>query len=286
MHTQEKLMVLGCINPTMLMRVHKLITPKLSSPHPEPLLRRMEAAVLRMGRRIELSQSHLHFVNSGNDKGSEVFSDKAPEGAYTISDNQPMLQASKLTGHAYNCSKTMHSTFAESRFMNDGYVRVVGEEENTKNHDGLMKQLLRTNPKRDAKRRSSSQVEPFFGVISQVSPSSLKFRRKAQNLLLLHVMDCDQSGEGEHKQWRFFLICLTCASKIRELTSPRVTSHRKKVKTFVLDPASPGFGGGGCGVPWADGCQSDGHRMRRRSAGMHSSPGVKTRSMAYHSLAN
>jgi hypothetical protein len=35
----------------------------------------------------------------------------------------------------------MHSTTADAKFVNDGYVRVVGEEENTKNHDGLMEQL-------------------------------------------------------------------------------------------------------------------------------------------------
>ncbi|KAJ1403065.1 hypothetical protein B484DRAFT_405229, partial [Ochromonadaceae sp. CCMP2298] len=41
---------------------------QLSSPHPEPALRRLETALQWMGRAVVLEAQHLHFVNSGNDK--------------------------------------------------------------------------------------------------------------------------------------------------------------------------------------------------------------------------
>jgi hypothetical protein len=72
------------------------------------------------------------------------------------------------------------------------------------------------------------------------------------------------------------------ASKIRQLSSPRVSSHKKKVIKFVVDPPTPLIDGSSSGAASV-------HRsigMRLRSAGRLLSPGMKTRSMAFRVAPN
>ena len=93
-------------------------------------LSRMEALIgQQLGLSVKLDEAHLHRVNSGNNRGaanieSNAPSQKPPEGVYSISNNQPMLQSSyefimncwsdcqyisDLSQYQYNCTQRKSS---------------------------------------------------------------------------------------------------------------------------------------------------------------------------------
>jgi len=125
---------------------------QISSPHPEPTLRRLEASMQWLGRNVTLDQKHLP-VNTRHEANK---TQKHTEGLYPISHNQPMLQSSKdyiyqcwnecgrisqLTGFKYNCSTTMYTTTSDEEAISSHFVKTVSEKDNDHMHHKVMKSL-------------------------------------------------------------------------------------------------------------------------------------------------